>query len=416
MFLTDTEILANAARAHDATAYVRAVAKHGLPLCDPASSQMTFLFDAAHTDEYCHGQQSITEVHLWINRLTDKHLHATGVMQQVSDTSWWVRTVSVPPNLRSSYCFRVNAGQHRPPGHNAYPHYRDPHARSGTFIAAGTHHGLSLLYGQAEQPHPLWSLSLPQQSQRYQKLSNGDYPIFWYAPALPFHNLPLIVLYDADIWFTRLHLDAVLDYAIATGAIPPCCILGVGFSTPHARKEYFTADTEQLIHDLAALTHQAATLLSNQGGSLAEIPPILIGQSLGALAALRIALMRRNAVSTIIASSPSFWWHPGEHASPADLQHIATPWITDMVLAADHADPWPMLYLNIGLREGLLAMHCQGFSLAAHHKQWPHQLNVTDGGHDMAWWREVVLDQLAIVVSQLPPAHITFASATQGSA
>lgn len=158
----------------------------------------------------------------------------------------------------------------------------------------------------------------------------------------------------------------------------------------------------EIITPLLAFAHRSA---GQRGSSIQEGELILAGQSLGGLAGLAVANAHPGRIGKLIISSPSLWWHPDPAATPADLAGQIRPWIVGKL------GPWPRtsVHLSVGLHEGLLVPHVLALKQALCDHGLPEsavRLRVYDGGHDVAWWREELIDALGQVLSTMPPAHL----------
>ena len=108
-------------------------------------------------------------------------------------------------------------------------------------------------------------------------------------------------------------------------------------------------------------------------------PRFIAGQSLGALASLNSLAVRPQAADYFLAYSPSLWAGPRGAASPT------LDWNTHRLCLAE---PSPArLKLKVGAREPILVgrTHLLQLALAGH--GWDSEVEVIDGGHDIAWWR-----------------------------
>lgn len=419
IFYTDDRLIELMSQSNDPSntwsAIWETITHEGTPLVDEDSLRMTFLFDAAAVSD-----MDVESVHVWINRLTDKERVTQGFMKNIPGTTVWARTVEVPPSLRAAYCFRINAGEHRPPGHNRYPHRRDPHARNGHLVIDGDY-GLSLLQGPdvVEVPESsAWQhVDLAHPSRSITSSISG-LPTYLYLPIIPHKDLPLVVLIDADVWFQRLKLDQVLDYLIAQGHMPACAVLGIGFTDPARRRQLLGANNELTALLTGPAVEYAQRQAQSAGHTIAHDTVIIAGQSLGGLTSLWAALRHPDRIRSVIASSPSLWWRPEDGCTPADLATINVPWLVEQILteapnhsahsASDTCDAPPPAYLDVGIREGMSVAHMHGLHFAMTSRNWEHRFEVWDGGHDFAWWREALPHRLSQALRTLPPATVNY--------
>ncbi|MDO4631359.1 MAG: alpha/beta hydrolase-fold protein [Corynebacterium sp.] len=404
IFYTDEQVIQLVSDSDNPEHTWESIRKQGTPLVDETSIRMTFLFDAGHittTDD-------VESVHVWINRLTDKERVEQGFMTNIPNTTFWVRTIEVPPSLRAAYCFRINAGAHRPPGYNKYPHQHDPHSRSGHLVLEGTR-GLSLLQGKGVAAESIWQRVDLTRPSRVTTDSVAGMPTALYTPAIPHKDLPLVILIDADVWFPRLKLDQVLDYLIVQGHIPACAVLGVGFADPAERRTTLGANDELSRTLITTIPEYAKQQARTLGHSIADDALVIAGQSLGAFTALWTALQHPHDVHAVVASSPSLWWRPEAGCNPGDLHMLNVPWLVDQILHHDApADALPPTFMDVGVREGMSVAHMHGLCLAMEQRAWEHHFDVYDGGHDFAWWREALTVRLGQALRTLPPANVNY--------
>lgn len=376
MFYTDTELLAAPVELWPA---IRAQAT---PLYDRDRHRATFVFTAPPEAQ---------GVQLWINRLTDKQMFDAGVMRRIAGTDLWVRTVDIPPGYLGSYCFRIGAGGDNRPNHNDYPFACDP-TNPDRLITDGSC-GVSLVRGAGREIASPWVDLNDSRAAAVTKTQVDSYPVRWYLPAKSQQNLPVLVLFDADVWFDRIGLNAALEEAIAAGMMPPVAVAGVGFTDTAQRRATLTPhhDTHAFLQQrvLPAFARHAA----DHGYGLSD-EVLLAGQSLGGLQAVHLGFTHPEHYSGLSACSPSLWWHPGADASPADLSRHNVAWLAKGVAATKPPGKWPPCLLHVGSLEGMLVAHTFGLSHAMEYAGWQHRLRVHNGGHDYAWWREALIGDL----------------------
>ncbi|GAA1472249.1 alpha/beta hydrolase-fold protein [Corynebacterium felinum] len=454
MYAPDFEVVRMLSEHPDPAHVWDTLVAEGTPLIDADSTRMTFLIES-----------TAPAVHLWINRLTDKERHDLGVMQHVPGLPYWVKTVAIPPDLIASYCFRLTDSTHRPPGHNTFPHLRDPHARFGAVVTDEDHRlGTSLILGANAAVGQEWRALNPQIPPRVQRgavaVGHEVVPSYFFAPAVPMRNVPVLVLLDADIWFERMHLDQALDLAISQGRVPPVAVVGIGFHNSQQRARLLNPSATSMGVVLDGLFEWAQTSAVRLGVEVDCEQVVIAGQSLGGLAALNAAMAEPRRFRFVIASSPSLWWHPGKSPSPKDLITQSQPWFvekvahtkshsadahnheaehdggtTDTPTAPNQEDmrekyisytlrtprkaAWaspeinqqaqlPPAYLSVGIREGLSVAHMHGLQRAMNSIGWANTLDVADGGHDLAWWREALITHLGHALRHIPNAEVNF--------
>lgn len=395
----------------------------GTPLVDPDSDRRTFVWRPP---------EGVTVpddavVHLHVNRLTDKDHHERGIMSRVAGTDAWVLTLSVPETIRASYGFTIRypteATTHRPPKHNHYDTFLDPHSSLAPLVDDGEFRGLSVLAGRLAPPLPEWETpdhSLAEhelrgtvdQADLSLELDTATPPsaphrrCFLYLPnpAETSEPVPLLTVFDAESWFTRLNLPAALEFARRTRGLPPVAVLGLTAADIPDRKATLGANPTFLRSVATAATEWAEEMAEGRGISLASPERrIVAGQSLGGLSVLCAARDLGEHYGHAISQSPSMWWTPDGASTPRDLGSCITPWVTGSFPASpEHGRRQPTIHLDVGLRESLTVPHLHGLAMQLEAAGWPHALHVYDGGHDNAWWRASLLDRLAEILVPSP--------------
>ncbi|AZA12118.1 alpha/beta hydrolase-fold protein [Corynebacterium gerontici] len=411
-FADEADLLALAAfDSRLADLVIQVLASQGTPLEQPSSNRYTFLFQ--HTPTGDDGREP--HVHLFLNRLTDKHLFEQGTMRRVPGTSWWVRTLTIAPTYQGSYGFGVS-GDDQTPTHRNSIHgkeslLRDPQAQRLP-LTAQMDYGLShfAAVGASEpkffaewpdtQPACLETAELmPGSLREHNQDLLGCRPVFLWTPApelAPANPSSLVILFDADSWFTRFELHHALDAAVSSGLLPPCAVVGIGVNSISDRKKVLGGNVDFIERVLAWAPRWASETLSAEASPISinvQAPVVLAGQSLGGILALLGATLFPAAVSSVIAQSPSMWWEPAQHANPGCLGVRPVDWISER-FSVDAPAHSPEVYLAVGARETPLLPRVALLALAAQRAGWIIHSTVEDGGHDYCWWRENLIELL----------------------
>lgn len=411
----------------------------GTPVVDKQTNRWTFLWRTPP------GLDTPEAVHLALNRITDKDQQARGMMLPIPGTDIWARTLILPPTLRASYCFNPVAagGQVRkgPPAHNTYAGFLDTTATTAPMVRGDQPgRGLSLLRGPGAPADPLWEThrqgTPDAPPHRNYTVADLDFPdtaaahpdaeltrgAYLYLPA-DTAACGLLTIFDAHVWFDRLHLPDILAAATADGVLPPLAVLGLANNSVPDRKATLGANPV-FVREVAGRATDWARAQAKAAGVALSGPRILAGQSLGGLTALLAARELPQAWDHIIAQSPSLWWVPGENRFPAHLGERTIDWITgELAAAAAGAGSaeasgvrLPPIHLDVGLQEKLSVarMHMLAQVLDT-------PLHLYDGGHDYAWWRCALTTRLRAILSpeSLPdvgPALTDLPTTAKGSA
>lgn len=334
-------------------------------------------------------------VHLTMNRITDKQFDHLGHMTEVAPGEFEV-SLDLPDTLIASYCFTVTPkGQPRPMGPSRGG-FEDPSCEP--YLP-----GFSLFRGSAAPAHPAWDATLrsaaPQVAGAVYHADDvlEGRRVSLYRPDEPCRHF--LVIFDANKWFDQLNLPAALTWAHQQGILPAISVLGIHSLDSQDRLRQLAANQGFLDEVWQRAVPWAQSQLDDSLGDSAEPgnaragrpdagKTVVAGQSLGGIAALMCA----DRVDAVIAQSPSMWVRPGATNPRALESHPGDPWITTQAgVVESHAE----VSVSVGLRElALLPRVVQGV------QAWRAMgkgvsLTFVDGGHDMAWWRQDLLDQLA---------------------
>jgi iron(III)-salmochelin esterase len=339
-------------------------------------------------------------MHLYMNRITDKQNYDLGLMKQVPGTDIHVRTLELSPTHTASYGFQLAAdeGERRdgPPPLDHYPTYLDPH-NPRALVRDGIH-GLSLFEGPLVPFRREWdfeSADITGSLFSEEVEVGGALRRLWlYLPAESGDGpLPLMTLFDAETWFGRLHLPVALEKAAAEGKIPPMAVLGIAHVDRADRVASLSANEEFLAEVFGPATIWAVAHAASRGTTFAGPEgQIIAGQSLGGLSALVSVLREPERYRYAIAASPSLWWEPGGERTPADLGSRTVDWLTGQF--GKEPQGGTRVLLSAGVREGLSVPRAHLLEQTMRYRGWDAGINVYDGGHDFAWWRVALIDDL----------------------
>ncbi|MCS5478929.1 alpha/beta hydrolase-fold protein [Corynebacterium sp. YIM 101645] len=341
-------------------------------------------------------------MHLYMNRITDKQNYDAGLMKQVPGTDIHVLTLELASTLLASYGFQPAAPDGErpkgPPPHDSYPTYLDTH-NPRALVRNGIN-GLSLFEGPFNRFRREWHFDSGDITGTLfsEEVQVGDAlrRLWLYLPAEAGEELlPLLTLFDAETWFGRLDLPVALEKAAAEGKIPSMAVLGVSNVDRADRVASLSANEEFLGDVSGPATIWAVTHAASRGATLAGPEgQIIAGQSLGGLSALVSVLGEPERYRYAIAASPSLWWEPGEKRAPADLGSRSVDWITEQFGTSKDPEIDTKILLSVGVREGLSVPRVHLLEQTMRYFRWDVGLNVYDGGHDFAWWRVALIDDL----------------------
>lgn len=326
------------------------------------------------------------KVLLWANRLADETDLSAMLLDRIPGHDLWHASYRMGSDWRASYAFLV-----APPGQPA-PWYvsggqvalraaldrgqRDPRNPDTSSNRAGFIQSVVSLPDAPPQP---WLHPRPEVPHGHltRHARPGGRTTWIYDPPGVAHDVPvpLLVVFDGEVWTTRHSLPATLDNLLADHQIPPSRAVLLGAGEIGARWTELGADAPaaaRVVDELIGWTLDRRAVSDER---------VAVGQSLGGLAALRAGLSRPDLVSGVVSHSASLWQD--------DLAHL--------VGGAAHTTRF---YLSHGTQEWVLdPLHRTlaqqlgeaGATLAA---------VPVNGGHDYAWWRGGIADGLRWVLGR----------------
>ncbi|WP_049168534.1 alpha/beta hydrolase-fold protein [Corynebacterium propinquum] len=332
-----------------------------------------------------------TGLHLHINRLTDKLKYYLGAMTHIPGTDIWTHSVAVSSEYQGSYGFQLTEG-HRTAT------MCDPHAIRTLWCEDG--------FGLSEISQPL---PVGKQEMRVIPGQLDDVRFLLYLPATNMHGaaagagsddvagadgandelaqkVGLLTLFDGENW-QKANLAAHIA-AVNENSERQLAVLAIVNDSNVQRVRRLGLDEEFLGFVCTQLTAYVATLAAEQCVELSPEHRILAGQSLGGLAALRIAQLYPDAYDTVLVQSPSLWWRPERKAVPTDNNLQNYSWITEEFLSQQ---VMPRIHIDVGVREDVGVAKAFLLARKLESCSWPHNLTVYEGGHDFVSWRVQLL-------------------------
>lgn len=212
--------------------------------------------------------------------------------------------------------------------------------------------------------------------------------------------LPVAVLFDGGSWLT-LDAAATFDNLIADGIIGPFVALLV--ESIHGAARFGPSRVRSLTEPGLFLPFLLEELMPFAAGqwNLSADPArtVLIGQSLGGLAAAHSAMAAPHRFGAVIGQSSALWWPGGADGelSGKDVidsysAHPRAPIRFFLEAGANERDLLEQNRRMRGVLEG------QGYDTTYREYQ---------GGHDYACWRGGLADGLIAVLGTGDPAHVT---------
>jgi enterochelin esterase-like enzyme len=118
---------------------------------------------------------------------------------------------------------------------------------------------------------------------------------------------PLMIVFDGTAYRDLIPLPTILDNLIAAGRIPPVVAVLIGQLEAEERESDLSCNrefTRFLAEELLPWSRKGYRVTSEPGGV------VLVGSSLGGLAAACAAMERPDLFGNVLSQSGAFWWKP----------------------------------------------------------------------------------------------------------
>ncbi|GAA1527095.1 esterase family protein [Nocardioides humi] len=336
---------------------------------------------------FCWRDPDAEQVLLFANRLTDETRLAESLLERAPGTDLWHVGYLMEPDWRASYSFLVRAADAAAPWEQegdqvsiraaldrGHPDPRNPQTCRNR---AGVVQSVAALPEAPAQP---WLEPRPDVARGVLAEETGPLGrelITYEAPGADIGS-PLLLVLDGEVWTSVQSLPTTLDHLVADAVVPP---LRAVFLPSGGRDARWTemGGTEGDATAAYVLDHLLPDL-TRRGWVPAPERVSVVGQSLGGLTALRIALARPDLVGIALSQSASLW-----------LDDLGT----ELAALAARPGPRPRVDLAHGRQEWVLAG--PHHDLARRLREAGVEVSATgyNGGHDYAWWRGAVADALA---------------------
>lgn len=354
------------------------------PICLRATDRTDFLV-------FVHHDAKAEHLYVDVNSITDRTNLYLGLMDQAPQTSTWLAGFEVPSDWRGSYSFIPLQEIPVAPAERNHPDTRawwirvlessvaDPLNPHGDY-AARLGGRRSITQGRSAAPAPEHSRDAAKGSVRtlHWTPSNSAHPArscWLYLPANSGEKLPLVILFDGQVWAQDLHVEHTLDTLIDNGMLPPVAVLMIDSLDGGTR-------SVELPRNSAFINDVADSLLPMVHGAVPDditsdpAQTVICGQSFGGLAAFFAAQLRPEVFGSVLSQSGSFWW-PQIDAS--DGGETLTELQNGPRLEA-------RVILQFGSLEGSLTDSNRLLARALAELETNSECREISGGHDWAWW------------------------------
>ncbi|MEG8037754.1 alpha/beta hydrolase-fold protein [Sphingomonas sp. LR61] len=267
---------------------------------------------------FLHREHRARAVHL--RHRTRQQTGRTGdrrLMTRVPGTDVWWLELELPADLRAGYAFRTFDAEAPADGHFG--------GRPWDLVGPRPTTTVELALPDAPLP------DLATRHRPHVDVTTHETPWGTAWTTSPADARTLLVLTDGRTWIEQLDLPAVLAAFVGE----PVAIAALDSGTRDERLARLGGDTgyaEFLADTCLPWARTTTGVDADREGTW------FAGQSLGGLTALLLAARRPAAFGTVVAQSPSMWWHPAGGRTPADMPPIdATPWIHEQLAPSPSA-------------------------------------------------------------------------------
>lgn len=358
------------------------------------------------------GNDSITDVALFANKLTDPDTFESCCFTRLDGTDVWWLALHMDSSWRSSYQLAFMSGS------SAAPRNADDERRRQRVIAASSPDAASRIHRWFDAfavagPDPLarqqlgrrlsivslpaapaqpWVRSVSPPACDRSETIRPSAPdgiaarevVVHRPPIDPQKPWPVLVLLDGDTW-QDLDLLPALDAAMTAGAIPPMLTVFVPALDATTREHDLTCNPAFVAY---LADHVLAEVTARWPVTDAAMKTVIAGQSLGGLTALFSACARRDRFGGAICQSGSFWW-------PNDGSPVGAEWLTGALDPS--VVPTGSVYVEVGTLEWVLVEPTRRLRDALERAGADVTYREYTGGHDRACWRGSIVEGIAAV-------------------
>ena len=221
-------------------------------------------------------------------------------------------------------------------------------------------------------------------------MKDGSVVHLYRSPGAKDDPTSLVVVFDG-YWLLATDVTATFDNLAADRAVEPLTVVvveSIHGSAPRGpsrvRSLTVASELEQFVFDELLPVISTSCPIADEADRR-----VLVGHSLGAVAALHLAARRPDLFGSVVAGSAALWW-PGENGQLSGR---------DVADAYAANTPNGRLFLTVGTEEGALLEDNRRFHATL--LGTGHHVSYTEfrGGHDHACWRGNLADG---IVAALP--------------
>lgn len=348
---------------------------------------------------------------LFANRITDERNLDASLMQRVPGTDIWHLSYRMRDDWRASYSFHVRrSGEAWPWSPDDQLSVRqgldrgqaDPRNPLTCRNRPGALMSVVELPAAPPQPWLVRREGLAARGRVSKLLGPGRRPVWLYTPPriplppitdptahpvlsrpvrTPEPPMPVIVLFDGEVWAGTQSIADTVDNLIADGLIRPCIVVMPAAGDRERRWADLDDDGaggDWVVNELLPWVRSIAP------ASLQPSEVVVAGQSLGGYTALRCALEHPEAVGAVLSQSASLWQRELRARAPELVHRLH-------------------VYMEVGTQEWVLREPNRELAAAFVAAGADVHFTEYNGGHDYACWRGGIADGIRALIG--PPAR-----------
>lgn len=341
---------------------------------------------------FCWRDADAEQVLLFANRVTDETRLEESLMERLPGTDLWHVGYLVEPDWRASYSFLVARPGERAPwvGEGDQVRIRAALDRGEQDLRnddrcrnrAGVAQSVVSLPDAPLQP---WSAARGDAAEGTLEAFTAplDRESWRYESAGADGDAPLVLVLDGEVWTGSQSLPVTIDNLVADGVVPPLRAVFLHSGGRDTRWREMGSEDGADVTVGYIVGHLLPTLADDGWVPADPARVAVVGQSLGGLSALRLALRRPDLCGVALSQSASLWLDQLED----EVQDVETH-------AADARRGGPRIHLAHGRQEWVLAPPHHRLRERLASAGVTTQAVEYNGGHDYAWWRGAVADGL----------------------
>ncbi len=369
----------------------------------------------------------IQDVYIDINGVTDHHSFAMAKLTRIAGTDVWFYVASIPRTWRGGYAFipvtsadvqpnyvghdDEKREQHRQWLRRIFPLSCHDQLNANGLNHCGWGRDKTPLHMPDAPPQPQWQ---PFDQRCGQSIVKSTFAIDWhseilnasrrvwlYSTASAEQVLPVVFILDGRFWSESLPIYDALSCATEDGVLPEAVYVLIDEIDGCQRSEDLSCNATfwlAIIQELFPLVSGYFTLSADPQRT------VVVGQSLGGLAAMFAALNWPERFGSVVCQSGSFWWPdfsivkpPGDYVVP-ESPHLLSD-MSRQVHDGLGRHACLNIFMEVGSGEDIMIDLSQDMYHQLAAQQHNIQYRVFDGGHERLCWRGGIIDGLSYIFS-----------------